>query len=238
VKREAFSLEASRVLPARGAILAGQGIPPQQAVSDEILHLVHDAIDLYSTTAAPAGIFMEVSPLQFEDIFRGEGLNHEDAPVLPIARQADALALYAVTIGESVSREIAEKFAQNDFAIGCMLDSAASEGAEILAQHAERLYERTLPPPGRSAGRPRIMRFSPGYCGWHVSGQKKLFAALKPEEIGITLTPSCLMKPLKSISGVIIAGDVDIFQFGDAFAFCGECSAHVCRERLAALVHE
>jgi hypothetical protein len=80
------------------------------------------------------------------------------------------------------------------------------------------------------------MRFSPGYCGWHVSGQKKLFAALEPEEIGITLTPSCLMKPLKSISGVIIAGDVDIFQFEDAFAFCGECSTHVCRERLAALV--
>jgi hypothetical protein len=80
------------------------------------------------------------------------------------------------------------------------------------------------------------MRFSPGYCGWHVTGQKKLFAALHPEEIDITLTPSCLMKPLKSISGVIIAGDMEIFRFDDSFAFCAECSTHVCRERLATLI--
>jgi hypothetical protein len=181
---------------------------------------------------------MEISPREFERVFAGEGLNSDGAPALPIARAADALALYTVTVGEAVSREIADRFALNDFALGVMLDSAASEGVELVGQQAEKLYERTLPPQGPPGGRRCIMRFSPGYCGWHISGQQKLFAALHPEEIGVTLTPSCLMKPLKSISGVIIAGDRDIFQFDDTFAFCGECSTHVCRERLAALVQQ
>ena len=81
---------------------------------------------------------------------------------------------------------------------------------------------------GHRAG---ILRFSPGYCGWHVSAQKKLFEYLKPEEIGIGLNESCLMQPLKSISGVIFTGRMEIFEFDDNYPFCSDCTDHACRDR-------
>jgi hypothetical protein len=80
------------------------------------------------------------------------------------------------------------------------------------------------------------LRYSPGYCGWHVSGQRKLFDYLLPEEIGITLRESFLMQPLKSISGVVIAGRRQIFDFENTFDFCDDCSTWTCRERISAIL--
>jgi hypothetical protein len=235
MKREIFRVQASAIVPSDRAILESQGIPVHTTVSDSILQLTRDAVGLYLELAAPVGMVMEISSDEFSGVFGGEGKNQAESPVLPIALAADALAIYAVTVGDGVSHEITRRFALNDFALGCMLDAVASEGTELLARHAELLYEQATETLKRSRPNTRLMRFSPGYCGWHVSGQRKLFGFLHPEEIGITLRESCLMQPLKSISGVIIAGDERVFYFEDAFAFCGECTTHVCRDRLAAL---
>ena len=50
-------------------------------------------------------------------------------------------------------------------------------------------------------------RYSPGYCGWHVSEQQKLFPLFPvAAPCGIRLTDSSLMVPIKSVSGVIGTG--------------------------------
>ncbi len=79
------------------------------------------------------------------------------------------------------------------------------------------------------------MRYSPGYCGWHVSGQMALFDYLGPDAVGITLTESFLMHPLKSVSGVIVAGQPDIHRFVHDFPFCAACTGKECRERIGSL---
>jgi hypothetical protein len=81
----------------------------------------------------------------------------------------------------------------------------------------------------------RILRYSPGYCGWNLTGQRALFAALGPEEIGIHLTDSCLMEPVKSISGVMVMGPADIHRFTDDYSFCLTCPTHDCRRRIKGL---
>jgi len=48
--------------------------------------------------------------------------------------------------------------------------------------------------------------YSPGYCGWKLDEQQKLFSLLPPSPCGITLTPSFLMLPIKSVSGIIGLG--------------------------------
>jgi hypothetical protein len=71
-------------------------------------------------------------------------------------------------------------------------------------------------------------RFSPGYCGWHVSEQYKLFS-LFPEEkpCGVTLTSSSLMLPIKSVSGIIGLGEkVRRLEYS-----CGLCNAENCYKR-------
>lgn len=46
-------------------------------------------------------------------------------------------------------------------------------------------------------------RYSPGYCGWPLTEQKKLFSLFPDGHCGIKLTDSCLMEPVKSVSGII-----------------------------------
>ena len=58
----------------------------------------------------------------------------------------------------------------------------------------------------REAGLKITNRYSPGYCGWDVSEQKKLFKILPEKFCGIELTDSCLMHPIKSVSGIIGIG--------------------------------
>jgi hypothetical protein len=49
-------------------------------------------------------------------------------------------------------------------------------------------------------------RYSPGYCDWSVSGQRELFDQMGKLPIAVSLTESCLMLPMKSVSGIIGVG--------------------------------
>jgi hypothetical protein len=104
--------------------------------------------------------------------------------------------------------------------------SAAADGL------AERLAARFA---GDDDGS-RALAYSPGYCGWHVSGQGRLFARLRPEEIGVTLNASFLMQPLKSISGVLVRGPGRIHRFAPDYPFCADCAGQPCRARIAAVL--
>jgi hypothetical protein len=246
-RRVAIALD--RTLPRIGAILARQGVPPQPqpgASGDRALALAQRARELYAGLAAPAGIAAEVSALELATIYAGEGRNAPETPLGEIFPRAQRLTLFAVTIGAAVSERIAALFDEREFALATMLDAAASEGVELAADALEAaLGEEASAGPGASdaqaagasqAGSRSVhLRYSPGYCGLHVSGQRALFAALKPEAIGIRLRPSHLMEPLKSISGVIVTGAIAIHGFADAYPFCAGCRTRACRERLARL---
>ena len=80
-----------------------------------------------------------------------------------------------------------------------------------------------------------VLGYSPGYCGWHITAQKKFFNFLKPGEIGITLNDSCLMTPLKSITGVLVAGPKDIHIFKNDYEYCDTCKNKSCLERMKRL---
>jgi cobalamin-dependent methionine synthase I len=49
-------------------------------------------------------------------------------------------------------------------------------------------------------------RYSPGYCQWSVGDQHKLFSFFPQNCCGISLTDSALMRPIKSVSGIIGMG--------------------------------
>lgn len=81
----------------------------------------------------------------------------------------------------------------------------------------------------------KVQYYSPGHCGWHISGQEKLFQALRPEEMGIAINPSWAMKPFKSISGILVVGSMEIHRFKPIFSFCKQCKEKKCLERLKIL---
>lgn len=235
MKREVFHISASDVLPAIPAVLAMQGIPRHVHPDERITLLARDAIVLFEKMAHPVGILMEIGTEDFATVFQGEAQNDDESPVMSIARSADRLALFAVTIGQPLCAHIGQLFRDDELPLGAMLDAAASEGTELTASMLEARYRERLRTEGAITRDHGTLRFSPGYCGWHVSGQMKLFQALEPAAIGIRLNDSCLMNPLKSISGVVIAGRKHIFDFEDTFPFCRDCADHACRDRFREL---
>ena len=232
---EVISIPIEETLPEVDGILSRQGIDDLELADDRTLKMAKKAVKDYALFASPMGIMARITNSDFEAVYRGEGDNESETPIDLIYPDASGLALYAVTLGEGISAGIGLYFKQNDFAAGSMLDAAASEGTELAARYLESLYRKRIRDNGHLSNSTGALRFSPGYCGWHVSGQKKLFDYLQPDKIGIDLTGSYLMKPLKSISGAIISGPAHIFEFEDNFNFCASCEDHSCRERIASL---
>ncbi|UCG87813.1 MAG: hypothetical protein JSW71_04505 [Gemmatimonadota bacterium] len=232
---EVLELSPDEVRPERHDVFENQGIPLDAAVSPQIARLYSQAEIILADTAAPVGVLCEISRSDFAIVYRGEGRNEPNTPVGDIFELADRLALFTVTLGAETSAEIARRFDANDFALACMLDSAASVAADKTADLLERRYADSLRRGEWQRENGGVLRYSPGYCGWHISGQRKLFEFLRPEQIGVTLRDSFLMEPLKSVSGVIVAGPREIHNFPITYGFCKQCETRSCRQRLRAL---
>jgi hypothetical protein len=232
---EPIPLAAADISPPRDKVLAQLGIPAGTVLADRIERIIERAGDALAGTVAPVGVLADISGDAFAAVYAGAGRNAVLTPVAAIARNAEHLALFAITLGQPLSAAVAECFAGADFALAYVLDAMASVAADRAAAVAERWYARTLRERGWSTPDGAVLRYSPGYCGWDITGQRRLFDYLKPEHIGITLTDSCLMQPLKSVSGVLIAGPREIHRFPPNYDFCERCEERTCRDRLAAL---
>ncbi len=230
--RGIISIAVCDILPSVSIILQNQGVSREVNPDERTIDLAKKSISLLEDISQPRGILMEISPDDFALIYNS-GLNNEiDTPLKCIYSSAGNLAVFAVTLGEETDREISRLFNDKEFALGSMLDSAASEAAESAALKIESCYKDSLIKAGQWDSSLGLLRFSPGYCGWHLSSQGKLFETLRPQDIGIELNDSFLMKPLKSVSGVIVSGRKEIFRFDDIYTFCAECKTHSCRDRI------
>jgi hypothetical protein len=117
-------------------------------------------------------------------------------------RSCDAIAVFVVTAGAAFGRRSRELTDAGDMLAGYILDVMGSEAAEAAAQWIELKLDAAL----RAQFLGSTTRYSPGYCGWNVAEQKKLFSFLPENFCGITLSESSLMLPIKSVSGIIGIG--------------------------------
>ncbi|MHC4150258.1 MAG: vitamin B12 dependent-methionine synthase activation domain-containing protein [Planctomycetota bacterium] len=230
-----FEIDVNDILPASTSVFKHIGFPRGRAVDEKFQVMLDEAIETFKRTVVAAGMILEIAQDTFAVVFRGEGQNAEDTPLEHIFTQADSLALFAVTMGKQVSDEIEALFRKNEFVVGAMLDAVASLAADNAAEGLQKRWLRELISRGRSSAETAVLGYSPGYCGWHISAQKRLFQYLKPEKIGITLNESCLMQPMKSMTGVLVAGQNEIHRFENNFDFCEHCQRYSCRVRMKAL---
>ena len=220
----------SRLQPQAAAVYAALGLQSGSQPSTRSFALLQRALEMFSEFSEPLGMSEAISPDEFAGVYSGQGRNAPETPLQKIFPRADRLHLFAFTLGERISGEIKRLFASDDFALGAVLDAVASLAADQAGRVAEEWGESQAA--GQKDGAlPRAFLYSPGYCGWHISGQEKLFARLRPEKIGISLNASFLMNPLKSISGVLVAGPAGIHQFSELYPFCAYCKSPTCRER-------
>jgi hypothetical protein len=186
--------------------------------------------EVFVDGAQPRGLYKSLTKKDFDEIYHGQGDNDDDTPLEHVVDEAVSLALFAVTLGDRISDRISDLFDAGDLAEGYILDQVASFAADELADVAARRFQS-----GSERNDLAVLPYSPGYCGWHVSGQQALFAYLRPDEIGISLNDSCLMHPIKSVSGVLVLAPVEAHDFSPAFPCCATCTTLDCQDRAAML---
>lgn len=205
---------------------ARSGSPAVAAVQS----IIDRSREVFIEDAQPRGLYKSLVINDFNQIYRGRGDNDDDTPLEHVVDEAVSLALFAVTLGARISDRISALFDAGELAEGYILDQVASFAAEELADIAARRYQTDSAHSDLA-----VLPYSPGYCGWHVSGQQALFAHLQPDEIEISLNDSCLMQPTKSVSGVLVLAPVDAHDFSPAFPCCATCTTLACQERAASL---
>jgi len=117
-------------------------------------------------------------------------------------RKSDTIAIFVSTAGKEPEKESKELMNKGDIIEGYLLDVIGSELAEEAGNILESKITELLSPFNMHI----TNRYSPGYCNWKVSEQKKLFSLLPEKFCGVELTESSLLIPIKSISGFIGVG--------------------------------
>lgn len=229
-------LTVAETMPDPKVILRGQNFPEGTEPSPRVWGLLMTALQLYAELAIPQGVFREIDSEDFARVYAGLGKNAIESPLPRIFPLAEGLALFAATIGERVSAYIRELFAAGELPLAVMLDAVASDATDRLSHSLGISYLAALVGADRASEQTKMLPYSPGYCGWDVSGQAQLFEYLRPEQVGITLNDSFLMQPLKSVSGVLIAGPARIHCFRPKFPFCDGCRERRCLGRIASVL--
>jgi hypothetical protein len=184
-------------------------------------------LSMISQIVTPMGgsfIWNDVRSELFENSFSIGKTNFNAGKI--IASQLEGSEYFAgivATAGSKVSELSMELTATGDFLAGYIVDAIGSVVAEIAADFVQNQLESIL-----SAQKFSLTnRLSPGYCGWDVSEQHKLFALLPDNFCGVKLTESSLMIPIKSISAIVGIGK----NVNKGAHPCSVCRVEKCNSR-------
>lgn len=138
---------------------------------------------------------------------------------------AGRVAVFAVTVGEETSR-LAEAVTKSGDAFSAwVIDATGSWAAEAAADALMLRIGRHL-----HDGEGLTLRYSPGYCGMELGEQRKLFQLVQANAVGVTLMPSMLMHPLKSISGLVgLAPMESVSRYHSPCDLCPRTGCHMRR---------
>ena len=150
--------------------------------------------------------FMIFNNVSFDSEGKSVGIEDIIFAVRPIIyrqiKDADEVALFICTAGPAIGEMSWRSMKEGDLLKGYIYDVI---GSEVVENAADRMQQE-LRVEAAARGKKITNRFSPGYCGWDVAEQHKLFSFFRDNFCGITLTESALMNPVKSVSGIIGIG--------------------------------
>ncbi len=155
------------------------------------------------------------SPIQVFDFSRQakeDGLCLSDYVLPSTEQERDHIAIFAVTAGSGIRERAEEAKNAGEYLKSVALLALATETAEAAAEWLHRRIREdwgfpdapTMTMQERWTSRYRGKRYSFGYGACpNMEDQQKLFALIRPEEIGITLTEGFMMEPEASVSALV-----------------------------------
>jgi hypothetical protein len=200
----------------------GEGeIPPH------FIDLIDHELDMASTLCKISGGYLVAEPVLVDKVkqqIKLGGVNFYVGKNISIyLKKAEKLALLLCTAGPEIEVRSQHLMKEGHFPEGFILDTIGS----IVVESAMEIIHESLSQDMRTLGLKVSNRYSPGYCSWDVSEQKKLFLFFPEKFSGITLSDSSLMNPIKSISGIVgISKDIKRMSY-----MCSNCTMINCTFR-------
>jgi len=186
------------------------GVEPDEATQSETLAVIDDV----RQWLRPRFCYFVVAQMPDFDIGK---------IILRQLRGSEAYALFICTSGVEYETYQQRLKADGDMVRVFIADALGSVIAEKCADRMELHLQEEID----KLQWHHTNRFSPGYCGWHVSQQQLLFPLFHGCTCDVRLTDSSLMVPIKSVSGLIGLGkEVRHLDYT-----CGLCDFKQCYKR-------
>lgn len=194
------------------------GLPDNEYIRQRVRTLLAEAQDAINTSFC----FQIQRGEATHDSVVIDSMKFDTGPVIAqLMTGAETFALFVATTGEDYENwSDPIKKQDNSMVDTFIIDSIGSCLVESTGDWIEKELQNQI------GTLKHTNRFSPGYCGWDVKEQHKLFSMFT-YTCNISLTDSALMQPIKSISGIIGIGEhVSTKKYG-----CALCELTTCYKR-------
>jgi hypothetical protein len=161
---------------------------------------VADALALVRPAAIWAGI--PVQEFRHERVVLAGGVKMGGGPLTTVIAGAAELVIGICTVGRDISERVTEYQRSGSRLRAMFLDDLGSWGVDQVRQQLCRVIEAEA----AAANWRASASLSPGESEWPVTEQAALFALLDARAIGVVLTESLVMSPIKSLSLVVGVG--------------------------------
>ena len=209
------------------AIAKTMGIPHNAAIPAEVETLIQES---YTTALSLIDIkyrykIIKINELKGSTITLDDGINFTSLHFKNSFTTSSSVILYVLTTGAPISDKIDD-----------LMDAAPDKGyaldimASNITDYSSLHFLVKLFLEANEQGENITDKYSPGYCTWNITEQKNLFKILKPEDIGITLTETCLMIPRKSVSGIFGLGPKESLVRTSACNLCKDSKCDFRRD--------
>jgi hypothetical protein len=209
-------------------VLRWQGVEPSRAKqrNSPLLQIADEALQLGRSLIKPVALVqtLPVEAIRHERLSLAGGGSLSGPAIAQFLAGAQEVVVVICTIGDQIELLISEAM-KSEPALGMSLDGLANGAVENLGTEVCRYFERIAAQRGWQCGLP----VSPGMDGWPLAqAQKQLFNLLDSSLVGVLLTDSAVMVPVKSASMILGLGPEVSVQGGP----CDFCNLReTCRYR-------
>lgn len=137
-----------------------------------------------------------VQEMRHETVILAGGQRIGNGPVTAVMGGAERLAIGVCTIGPTISNRIHAYREAGEVVRSMLLDQLGS----LAVGQLSRLFYHSLETDAARQGLHISTYLSPGESEWSVKDQAVIFSLLDTTPIGVSLTESLLMQPIKSLS--------------------------------------
>ena len=172
---------------------------PPSSNTPELVRTVSEAFEKIKGFVTPRCVWGRFNIVHFDGGIELEGAYIYSKDIARLTRRSNDCILLAATLGHEVDRQISLA-QQKNMLDGLAIDACASV---LIDEFADEFVKNEIAPGLRECEN-LTSRFSPGYGDLNMNVTEDILAILNAQKrIGLSVTKSLMMMPVKSITAII-----------------------------------